>query len=141
LITMIVGAWISIFKDDLKAMLAFSTDSQLGLMTMLLGIGTPFAALAAVFHVLNHATFKAALFMTAGIDDHEARTRHPTRLGGPITLMPISATLALIAAPSPAGLPLFIGCLSKEIMLEEVTRTAYRGGKWLLPLLASEGAI
>lgn len=141
LITMIVGAWISIFKDDLKALLAFSTVSQLGLMTMLLGIGTPFAALAAVFHVLNHATFKAALFMTAGIVDHEAGTRDARRLGGLITLMPITATLAMIAAASSAGLPLFNGFLSKEMMLEEVTRTAYLGGKWLLPLLASVGAI
>src|SRR5690625_2494563 len=141
LITMIVGAWISIFKDDLKALLAFSTVSQLGLMTMLLGFGTPFAALAAVFHILNHATFKAALFMTAGIVDHEAGTRDAKRLGGLATLMPITATIAMVAAASSAGIPLFNGFLSKEMMLEEASHTAYLGAGWILPLLATIGAV
>ena len=79
---MLIAAWIALFKDDLKAILAFSTVSQLGLMTMLLGFGTAAAAVAAVFHILNHATFKAALFMSAGAIDHEAGTRHIHRLGG-----------------------------------------------------------
>ena len=60
-----------LFKHDLKALLAFSTVSHLGLITMLLGMGTAFGAMAAMFHILNHATFKAALFMSAGIVDHE----------------------------------------------------------------------
>src|SRR5690554_523521 len=141
LITMIVGAWISIFKDDLKGLLAFSTVSQLGLMTMLLGIGTPFAALAAVFHILNHATFKAALFMTAGIVDHEVGTRDAKRLGGLLTLMPVTATIAMIAAASSAGLPLFNGFLSKEMMLYEASHTYYLGQEWILPVLATVGAV
>lgn len=141
LVTMIVGAWISIFKDDLKGLLAFSTVSQLGLMTMLLGFGTPMAALAAVFHILNHCTFKAALFMTAGIVDHEAGTRDAKRLGGLVTLMPITATIAMVAAASSAGLPLFNGFLSKEMMLEEAWHTPYLGQGWVLPLLATIGAV
>ncbi|WP_366555492.1 monovalent cation/H+ antiporter subunit A [Aquibaculum sediminis] len=141
LVTMIVGAWISIFKDDLKGLLAFSTVSQLGLMTMLLGFGTPMAALAAVFHILNHATFKAALFMTAGIVDHEAGTRDAKRLGGLVTLMPITATIAMIAAASSAGLPLFNGFLSKEMMLYEASHTYYLGQEWILPVLATVGAV
>ncbi|MCP4819287.1 MAG: monovalent cation/H+ antiporter subunit A, partial [Shimia sp.] len=75
LVTMVIGAFIALFKDDLKALLAFSTVSHLGLLTMLLGFGTKAAAIAAVFHIINHLTFKAALFMTAGIVDHEAHTR------------------------------------------------------------------
>ena len=67
LTTMVLGAVIALFKDDLKALLAYSTVSHLGLVTLLLGLGTQFAATAAVFHIINHATFKAALFMTAGI--------------------------------------------------------------------------
>ena len=82
LVTMLVGAWIALFKDDLKGILAHSTVSHLGLMTMLLGIGTPYAATAAVFHILNHAIFKAALFMSAGIVDHETHTRDIRSLGG-----------------------------------------------------------
>ncbi|MFN6984988.1 MAG: proton-conducting transporter membrane subunit, partial [Rhizobium oryzihabitans] len=66
LATMLIAAWIAFFKDDLKGLLAFSTVSHLGLVTMLLGLGTKMGAVAAVFHILNHATFKAALFMSAG---------------------------------------------------------------------------
>lgn len=141
LTTMIVGAWIALFKDDLKAILAYSTVSHLGLMTMLLGFGTPMAAIAAVFHILNHATFKAALFMSAGIVDHEAGTRDIRRLGGLLHLMPISATLAVIAAASMAGLPLLNGFLSKEMMLEEAGHTIYGGNDWVVPALAVAGAL
>ncbi len=135
LVTMLVAAWIAIFKDDLKGLLAFSTVSHLGLMTMLLGFGTPMAAVAAVFHILNHATFKAALFMGAGIIDHETGTRDIRRLGGLMTLMPITATLVLIASASMAGIPLFNGFLSKEMMLEEALRTSYAGIPWLFPVM------
>ncbi|WP_230530040.1 monovalent cation/H+ antiporter subunit A [Microvirga roseola] len=141
LITMLVGAWIALFKDDLKAILAYSTVSHLGLMTMLLGFGTPMAAVAAVFHILNHATFKAALFMSVGIVDHEAGTRDIRRLGGLLYLMPITGTLALIAAGSMAGLPLLNGFLSKEMMLEEAAHAAYAGNAWIVPALATLGAL
>src|SRR3546814_10123011 len=82
LVTMVIAAWIALFKDDLKGLLAHSTVSHLGLVTMLFGFGTPIAAVAGVFHILNHATFKCALFMTAGIVDHETGTRDARRLGG-----------------------------------------------------------
>jgi multicomponent K+:H+ antiporter subunit A len=141
LVTMVISAWIALFKDDLKALLAFSTVSHLGLLTMLLGFGTPMALVAAVFHVLNHATFKAALFMTAGIVDHEAGTRDITRLGGLRHLMPITTSLAIVAAASMAGVPLLNGFLSKEMMLEEASHTIYAGQAWLFPLLATFGAL
>lgn len=140
LVTMVVAAWIALFKDDLKALLAFSTVSHLGLVTMLFGMGTPIAALAAVFHILNHATFKASLFLTAGIVDHEAHTRDARRLGGLLWLMPITGTLAAIAAASMAGVPLLNGFLSKEMMLEAAAHTPYAGLPWLVPLLATLGA-
>ncbi len=141
LITMVIGAWIALFKDDLKGLLAFSTVSHLGLITFLLGLGSPMAAVAAVFHILNHATFKAALFMNAGIIDHEAGTRDIKRLGGLMALMPITGTLALLAAASMAGVPLLNGFLSKEMMLEEAARTIWLGQDWLVPLLATLGAV
>ncbi len=118
LITMLVGAWIALFKDDLKAILAYSTVSHLGLMTMLLGFSTGFAVSVAVFHILNHAIFKAALFMSAGIVDHETHTRDIRRLGGLATAMPICATLALVATAAMAGVPPLNGFISKEMMLE-----------------------
>ncbi|MDT8857089.1 monovalent cation/H+ antiporter subunit A [Paracoccaceae bacterium Fryx2] len=141
LVTMVIAAKIALFKDDLKALLAFSTVSHLGLITMLLGFGTKAAAVAAVFHIINHATFKAALFMTAGIVDHEAHTRDIRRLGGLRVLMPVTFTLATLAALSMAGLPPLNGFLSKEMMLEEATHTVWAGVPWLLPALATIGAL
>jgi multicomponent K+:H+ antiporter subunit A len=141
LATMVIGAWIALFKDDLKGLLAHSTVSHLGLMTMLFGFGTPLAAVAGVFHILNHATFKCALFMTAGIVDHEAGTRDARRLGGLAALMPITATIATLAALSMAGIPLLNGFLSKEMMLEEAAHTPWAGNPWILPALATLGAM
>ncbi|MDO9524082.1 MAG: proton-conducting transporter membrane subunit, partial [Gemmobacter sp.] len=141
LVTMVIGAKIAIFKDDLKALLAFSTVSHLGLITMLLGLGTPEAAMVAVFHIINHATFKAALFMSAGIVDHEAHTRDIKRLGGLRTLMPITFVIVTIAALSMAGIPPLNGFLSKEMMLEEAVHTVWWGNPWILPALATIGAM
>ncbi|SLN15231.1 monovalent cation/H+ antiporter subunit A [Roseisalinus antarcticus] len=141
LITMVLGAVIGLFKHDLKALLAFSTVSHLGLITMLLGTGTAFGAMAAVFHILNHATFKAALFMSAGIIDHEAHTRDIRRLGGLRRLMPITCVIASVAALSMAGIPLLNGFLSKEMMLEEAWHTTLFDSHWLVPGLATVGAL
>ncbi|MDQ2092940.1 monovalent cation/H+ antiporter subunit A [Rhodobacteraceae bacterium 10Alg 79] len=141
LITMILGALIALFKDDLKALLAYSTVSHLGLLTMLLGFGTPIAAVAAVFHILNHLTFKAALFMTAGIIDHEAHTRDIKRLGGLRKLMPVTFIIGTFAALSMAGIPLFNGFLSKEMMLEEAAHTDWAGNPYAVPILATIGAL
>lgn len=141
LITMVLGAWIAIFKHDLKGLLAYSTVSHLGLITMLLGFGTPIAAVAGVFHIINHATFKAALFMTAGIIDHETGTRDIRRLGGLLNLMPIAGTIGIISAASMAGIIPLNGFLSKEMMLEEAWHTMWLDQGWVVPLLATVGAI
>ena len=141
LITMVLGAVIALFKHDLKALLAYSTVSHLGLITMLLGTGTAFGAMAAVFHILNHATFKAALFLSAGIVDHETKTRDIRLLGGLRHLMPVTFVIACIAALSMAGIPLFNGFLSKEMMLEEANRTALFNTPWLVPALAVFGSL
>ena len=140
LITMVLGAVIALFKHDLKALLAFSTVSHLGLITMLLGTGTGFGAMAAAFHILNHATFKAALFMSAGIIDHEAHTRDIRRLGGLRRLMPVTFVIATLAALSMAGIPLLNGFLSKEMMLEEANHTVLFNTPWLVPALAVLGS-
>jgi multicomponent K+:H+ antiporter subunit A len=141
LVTMVLGALIALFKDDLKALLAFSTVSHLGLLTMLLGFGTEAAAVAAVFHIINHLTFKAALFMTAGIIDHETHTRDIKRLGGLRHLMPITFFIGTVAALSMAGIPLFNGFLSKEMMLEEASHTSWVGSAYTVPVLATIGAL
>ena len=91
--TLLVGAWNAIFQHDLKGLLAYSTISHLGLITLLFGLSTPMAVVAGVFHILNHATFKASLFMAAGIIDHETGTRDMRKLGGLRRLMPFTSAV------------------------------------------------
>ena len=122
LATLLLGAFVAIFQHDLKGLLAYSTLSHLGLITLLLGIGTPLAAVAAIFHTMNHATFKASLFMAAGIVDHETGTRDMRRLSGLYRMMPITATLATVAAAAMAGVPLLNGFLSKEMFFYEAAQ-------------------
>ena len=117
--TLVLGAYTAIFQHDLKGLLAYSTISHLGLITVLLGLNSPLALVAAVFHILNHATFKASLFMAAGIIDHETGTRDIRRLSGLARFMPITATLAMVAAAAMAGVPLLNGFLSKEMFFSE----------------------
>ncbi|CAG0946049.1 NADH-quinone oxidoreductase subunit L [Gammaproteobacteria bacterium] len=115
LVTFVLGAFIAIFQQDLKGLLAYSTISHLGLITALLGLNSPLATVAAIFHILNHATFKASLFMAVGVIDHEAGTRDIRRLSGLVRYMPITATAAMVAAAAMAGVPLLNGFLSKEM--------------------------
>ena len=117
--TLLVGAWHAIFQHDLKGLLAYSTISHLGLITLLFGLSTPMAVVAGLFHILNHATFKASLFMAAGIIDHETGTRDMRRLGGLLRLMPYTGLLAIIASLAMAGVPLLNGFLSKEMFFTE----------------------
>lgn len=119
LTTLLLGAYFAIFQQDLKGLLAYSTISHLGLITTLLSFGSPLAAVAAIFHMANHATFKASLFMAAGIIDHEAGTRDMRRLSGLFSAMPITATLAMVASAAMAGVPLLNGFLSKEMFFAE----------------------
>ena len=140
LITVLFAAFIAIFKHDLKGLLAYSTVSHLGLIVFLIGLGSPLAAVAAVFHVLNHATFKCSLFMIAGIVDHETHSRDMRQLGGLYKLMPWTATLSMVAAASMAGVPLTNGFLSKEMFFTEAVAgsAAMAGGwVWLVPLLVT----
>ena len=120
LFTLCMAAFFAIFKEDLKGLLAYSTISHLGLIVCLLGIGSPLAVAAAIFHIINHATFKAALFMIAGIIDHESGTRDLRKLSGLWQLLPFTATLTMVTAASMAGVPLTNGFLSKEMFFTEL---------------------
>jgi multicomponent K+:H+ antiporter subunit A len=139
LTTFIFGAHAAIYQRDMKGVLAYSTISHLGLITLLLGMNSRVALVAAVFHMMNHATFKASLFMAAGIVDHEAGTRDLNRLGGLHRLMPLTATLAVVAAAAMAGVPLLNGFLSKEMFFAEVVAADESRG--LLPILATIGGV
>lgn len=138
LVTLVLGAYVAIFQNDLKGLLAYSTISHLGLITLLLGLNSDLALVAAVFHVLNHAAFKASLFMAAGIIDHETGTRDIRRLSGLNRSMPFTARLALVAAAAMAGVPLLNGFISKEMFFAEALTAG--SAQAALPLAAMLGS-
>ncbi|MBF23625.1 monovalent cation/H+ antiporter subunit A [Neopusillimonas maritima] len=137
LITLVMGSYAAIFQNDMKGVLAYSTIGHLGLITLLLGMNSTLGLIAAVFHMMNHATFKASLFMAAGIVDHETGTRDMSRLSGLRHAMPVTTTLAIVAAASMAGVPLLNGFLSKEMFFAETVFVA-QGSiiEQILPLCA-----
>lgn len=161
IITMCYGSIMAVRQTDLKALLAYSTVSQLGLIMSLLGAGSAAvhmgvgeesllyagATTAAIFHLINHATFKGALFMVAGIVDHETGTRDMRKLGGILTMMPITFTMACISGFSMAGIPPFNGYLSKEMFLEAMVELTHADffslQMWgvLFPILAFLGSV
>ncbi|AJC96634.1 Na+/H+ antiporter subunit A [Staphylococcus hyicus] len=160
LVTLFWGSLNATKQQDLKGILAFSTVSQLGMIMSMLGIGAVSyhfnggenlfyvaAYSAAIFHLINHATFKGALFMITGAVDHATGTRDIKKLGGLMTIMPISFTLTIITSLSMAGVPPFNGFLSKEQFLEamiEVTNAnlfSLNTIGILLPIVAVVGSI
>jgi multicomponent K+:H+ antiporter subunit A len=140
LLTLLLGAWLALFQHDLKGLLAYSTISHLGLITLLFGLGTPLGEVAAVFHIINHAVFKASLFMAAGIIEHECGTRDMRKINGLFKYMPYTALLAMVAAGAMAGVPLLNGFLSKEMFFGETLHLHWLGEAswhWLLPAAAA----
>ena len=136
--SLLLGAISATFQKDMKGVLAYSTISHLGLITLLLGLNTRLALVAAVFHMMNHATFKASLFMAAGIVDHETGTRDLSRLSGLRHLMPVTATVAAVAAAAMAGVPLLNGFLSKEMFFaESIAAGSASGLRFTLPIMAT----
>ncbi|MCC2972715.1 monovalent cation/H+ antiporter subunit A [Massilia sp. IC2-476] len=117
--TLLLGSFFAIFQVDMKGLLAYSTISHLGLIVVLLSIGTPLSVVAAIFHTMNHAVFKASLFMAVGIVDHESGTRDMRQLRGLKRAMPHTAALAIVASAAMAGVPLMNGFLSKEMFFAE----------------------
>ncbi|WP_373388655.1 monovalent cation/H+ antiporter subunit A [Pseudomonas alcaligenes] len=138
LTTLLVGAGMALFQHDLKGLLAFSTISHLGLITLLFGLDTPLSNVAAVFHIINHATFKASLFMAAGIIDHETGSRDMRRINGMWKYLPHTAVLAMVASSAMAGVPLLNGFLSKEMFFGETLRQHLLGSfSWAIPAAAT----
>lgn len=154
--TLFWGSFNAVRQTDLKALLAYSTISQLGLVMSLFGLGSAAlnegysdqsviyaqATFAALFHLINHSTFKGALFMVVGIVDLNVGTRDVRRLGGLMALMPVTFTIALIGSFSMAGLPPFNGFLSKEMFFQAMVAVRHLEffsiGAWgtLFPVLA-----
>ncbi|WP_353186150.1 putative monovalent cation/H+ antiporter subunit A [Parapedobacter lycopersici] len=117
-ITMLYSAFHSIFRTDLKGILAYSTIAALGILVFLIGIGTPESLVAASVFILVHALYKASLFLTTGIIDHKTGTRDVTQLAGLRHVMLPLAIGGLLAALSSAGLPLTFGFIGKDLIYE-----------------------
>jgi multicomponent Na+:H+ antiporter subunit A len=131
LVTMLVAAGMALGQTDLKKILAYSTVAVLGILTMLIGVGTTYAIKTAVVFLVAHALYKAALFMVAGNVDHETGTRDVTTLGGLRRLMPWTAAAGLLAALSKAGAPPMFGFIGKELLYKAKLDLEVIGG-WLV---------
>ncbi|SCG47043.1 hydrogen gas-evolving membrane-bound hydrogenase subunit E [Micromonospora coxensis] len=118
LLTAVLGAFLALRQYDLKALLAYSTVSQLGLIVGVVGVGTPASDAAAILYTVAHALFKATLFMLVGIIDHEAGSRDIRELSGLHRVMPSTALFTALAAATMAGLPPTIGFVGKEAIFE-----------------------
>jgi len=131
-VTLLVGTVLAMRQTDLKLMLAYTTVASLGLLVMLTGFGSDKAIEAAVLYLIAHSMFKGALFMVAGLIDHETGVRDIRRLGGIGRAMPVTFAAGLLAALSMGGLPLFFGFLAKE----EIYAALPTGTPWGMLLTA-----
>jgi multicomponent Na+:H+ antiporter subunit A len=128
MLTAATGAFMALRETDLKRVLAWTTVTALGTLVLLIGIAPELSATAAVTFLLVHALYKASLFLIAGIVDHETGTRDAAALGGLGRAMPLTATAAVLAALSMAGLPPFVGFVAKEIVYEAKLATGGLAG-------------
>ncbi|OYR41963.1 hydrogen gas-evolving membrane-bound hydrogenase subunit E [Halorubrum sp. Eb13] len=143
LLTMTVGALLAVAATDTKELLAYSTASHLGLMVAGFGFDIVYGGEAGAFHLLNHALFKAPLFLVAGIVVHEAGTRNLDDLGGLWRELPVTAAVTAVAALSMAGIPPFNGFYSKELLFEAAYEVAHEAGgiAWLYPVVATLASV
>ena len=143
LVTMTVAAMLAVGATDIKELLAYSTASHLGLIVAGFGFASHYGAETGAFHILNHAAFKAALFLVAGIVAHEAGTRKIESLSGLRKDLPITAAVTVVAALGMAGVPPFNGFYSKEFLFEAAYEAAHAAGGlwWLAPVVAVLGSV
>lgn len=118
--TMFTGAYLAFSSTGIKKVLAYSTIMALGTLTMLIGVGTELAMTAFICFLVAHSLYKGALFMIAGALDHETGTKDITLMGGLRKTMPVTATIACLAALSLAGLPPLFGFIAKELLFESL---------------------
>ncbi len=136
LITALVSAFAAINQDDIKKVLAYSTISQLGFMFIAIGAG---AYVAAIFHLVTHAFFKALLFLGAGAVIHEMHhEQNIQKMGGLKKKMPFTAAMMGIGTLAISGIPPLAGFWSKDEILASVfSKGGIYYGFWLLSLLAA----
>lgn len=140
LFTACLGAWFALQQTDLKKLMAYSTVSQLGLITATIGVGTEFALTAALLQTIAHACFKSGLFMLMGIVDHQAGTRKIDRLPALRTAMPWTFWATVIGLASMAGVPPLLGFISKEMVFASFLEIE-GASSWIAFGIAAFGAV
>lgn len=130
--TAVVGAVLAIRQTDLKRLLAYTTVTVLGQLTMLIGTNTTYGLQAFVLYLLAHSLYKGALFMAVGAVDHSTGTRELSRLGGLLKIMPLTGAAVGLAAFSNAGLPPFFGFIAKEFAYAGLIQMGITG--WIVTI-------
>jgi len=127
LFTLVAAGLRTLRQHDLKLLLAFGTVSQLGLMVVLFGAGTPETTAAGWVLLVGHALFKAALFLVVGVIEHQTGTRdirHIPALGGRWRVLEVATA---VSAASMAGIPLVAGFIAKEAAYESLAHADFTG--------------
>ena len=135
-VSMVAGALIALGQNDIKRMLAYSSISQIGYVLLGIGLGTPLGILGGLFHLLNHAVFKALLFLNSGSIERSTGTRALDRMGGLAKRMPITAATSATASLAIAGIPPLNGFWSKLIIVVALVQ-AKRHAFALIAVLSS----
>ncbi len=116
-ISILVASFLAMGQWDFKRLLAYSSISQIGFILLGLGIGTRWAILGAIFHILNHAIFKALLFYNAGTVEMVLGTRDLRQMGNLTKILPYTTATSMCGTLAVAGMPPFNGFFSKLIII------------------------
>lgn len=128
----------AVIENDLRRVLAYSLNNQLGFMVVGIGIGTELALNGTAAHAFSHVLYKALLFMSMGAVLHRTGTINGSELGGLYKSMPWTTGFCIIGAASISAFPLFSGFVSKSMILAAAAENHYVG-VWLVLLFASAG--
>jgi multicomponent Na+:H+ antiporter subunit D len=116
-LSLLAAGIMALAQWDLKRLLAYSTISQIGYITLGLGLCTPLGVLGGLFHLFNHSVFKSLLFFNAGAIDYACGTRDLRDAGGLNKVMPVTSATNFVASMSISGIPPFSGFFSKLLII------------------------
>lgn len=137
-ITIIAAVMMALIQHNMKRLLAYHAVSQVGYMILGIGTANPIGIVGGLFHMVNNAIYKSALFMTAGAVEKEAGTTDLDKLGGLVRFMPISFLCCLVSSLAISGIPPFNGFVSKWLIYQGIIESAKTGDKlWVIWLVAA----
>lgn len=132
-VTMLVAGFQALRAENFKSVLAYSTVASLGILVLLIGLEGPTASVAMAGFILAHALYKAALFFVAGTVQHATGLTKLRQMGGLAAYLPVTAAAAVLASLSMAGLPPFLGFITKEFFFQAQLETSWNA----VPLAAA----